>query len=643
MRLFVLVVMVFGLTAVPLPDGPLQGAAWAQSAPAAQDGPTVRRMKRLFESRVVATDQRCVLRVYFPLVAELRATRATLEQNVALFSEAAPSGSQVRSQDQIAREADARAAFRTVNSYLYRALDNCNPTRLSIRVFEWKQACFPSYAEQNLVRLREIVPLYKQRADAAQAAGSSSTVNAAQARRDYLEAVQALDRSERFRPQGCDTPRAGDTDTGGETVELGEISGGPEEPDLEAQWSWIAGLWDIDRIGGQIEFRVEADGTLSAYIAATNQRMIDHGYAPGMQIARGYRMEGANGVTWRYWANGGEIFSAQYPNRGPGETWGTAGWINGGVIYLPTDSANVSFPALLANRLAGFTNPLIKPDTTALDTIIAEYSERTAALEEAGTHAERMQLVQSAIEALDSQSASSADAQRAAQMLGLLSERDVLRDNPQLAYALDTLEQSTNPVDEAAAWQTLVAHMAASGAHFAQPIRGNDYDEQAAAQMFRVVRYASTLQDDLRNARGAFSNSNMSRTTAALARLQGIASLAGNPSNQTASSLMDGIRNISARPGGIPGSTSAFEFPAAIATGLLDNTIAGVRASADALVNVGDAIGGDRAAERRAIDNARRVNTILSVPGYADSVLRSVGNRMIERIPFARTMANWFR
>ena len=523
---------------------------------------------------------------------------------------------------------------------------NCSPSWVADLVILAKQSCAPQRVQARLTKLRALVQLHKNRYDAAVAAGANSTINTAVAKKTYEDAVKSYEAADNYRrPESegeCETPGSGDVELG-ETVELPDIGGGPEQAGADLQWGWIAGNWDIADIGGQIEYRVEADGTLSAYIAATNQRMIDHGYSAGMQIIRGYRMAGADGVTWRAWANGGEIFSAQYPRRGPGDVWGTAQWIDGGSIYLPKDGSSVSFPPLLANRLANFTNPLVRPDTTALDNILAEYNQRTAELEQSGTHVERMRLVRSAIDALGSQSASSADAERAAQMLALLHEREELRSDPELYSALETLEQSSDPAEEAAAWQTLTAHLAASGAHFAQPVLGNDYDDLTAAQMFRVVRYASTLQDDLRDARGALSNRNMSRTTAAMARLQGIASLAGNARSPAAGQMMEGIRNIMTPASGAPGIAAGFEFQSAAVAGLLEQTIAGVGATADTLVDIGAAIGGDRAATARAIAGSRRVESILSIPGYGQSVMRSVGNRVLERLPFARTMSNWFR
>ncbi|MEP0390897.1 MAG: hypothetical protein ABJ205_06345 [Erythrobacter sp.] len=636
----------------------ISSGAAAQPGVSTQDGPTMQRMKRLFEARVVTIMRTCHLGQYAELRAELRSTRDTVSDNHTLLSTSPQPQDANQRRDRADRRQDLYHAGILLRDYDQNLYGSCDPASLERSVIFFKEVCAPDYTSEKLAKLQMVVGLYKQRAEAARALGGNSTISSRKALVEYEAALKNYKDASSYRPSDCEEPppnsnlpNSGDIDDGGDTIEIADIGSGPDgllagaapTDDLERQWSWVVGLWDIDGIGGQIEFRVEADGTLSAYIAATNQHMIDHGYVSGMQVARGFRMAGTDGVTWRYWANSGEVFSAQYPDRGPGDTWGTARWIEGGVMFLPKNRANVSINPLLKNRLANFTNPLVRPDTSALDSIIAEYNERTASLDEAGARTERLELVQSAIDALNSQSASSIDAQRAAQMLALLNERGALRDNPELTDAINTLEQSSHSADEAAAWQTLVAHMAASGAHFSQPIRGNDYDEQAAAQMFRVVRYASTLQDDLRDARGALANSNMSRTTAALARLQGIATLAGNPRNQTAGSLMDGIRNIGVRSGRVPGPISAFEFPAAIATGLLDNTIAGVRASADALVDVRDAIGGDQAAEQRAISAARRVNTILSAPGYADSVVRSVGNRVIERIPFVRTMANWLR
>jgi len=421
----------------------------------------------------------------------------------------------------------------------------------------------------------------------------------------------------------------------------------PDTSDVERQWEWVSGRWNIASgdMGGQIEFRVDADGTLSGYIVAANRRMTEEGYTEGMQIIRGYRPAGTDGVTWRYWAKDGQYFSAQKPGRKQDEIHGISAWKAGGVIFLPKNSDSVSIDPRLAGRMDNLIRPkgLVRPDTTALDNIIAEYNQRTAELEQNGRHEERMRLVRSAIQALESQSTTSQDAQNIAAALQLLVERQELRDNPELARAIATLEQSSDPAAEASAWQTFTAHITARAAHLAAPIAGNDYDQMTAAQMFRNVRYASTLNDDLRNAPGALSNSNISRVTSALARLQGIAALAGNPKDKTARQLMEGIRNITTTSGIKPKLTGVFEIPAAIATAMLDQTIKAVTISAGSLQEVANTIKGDRTATGRAIANSRRLNSVLSAAGYGRAVIRSVGEAVLNRIPFARTMFNWVK
>jgi hypothetical protein len=115
----------------------------------------------------------------------------------------------------------------------------------------------------------------------------------------------------------------------------------------------LAGRW-TSAGGAAIETTLEADGTISARIVATNQRMLNNGYAAGMQILRGLVPKHGS-LTWLVSADGGEYFVAKQPDRKPGEPYGDAAWVKGALVYIETKTPDVlALPATIENRLSNY-------------------------------------------------------------------------------------------------------------------------------------------------------------------------------------------------------------------------------------------------------------------------------------------------
>ncbi|MEL6486302.1 MAG: hypothetical protein AAFQ13_04040 [Pseudomonadota bacterium] len=118
----------------------------------------------------------------------------------------------------------------------------------------------------------------------------------------------------------------------------------------------VLGVWGNARYGGTIEFREDADGTLSGFVVTANSLMQENGFEPGMQILRGLRLAPARG-TRSFWADRGEWLSPKRPDAAPGERYGSAEWNSGAQIYIQTAKPGViKMPSGLSGRLGNYTD-----------------------------------------------------------------------------------------------------------------------------------------------------------------------------------------------------------------------------------------------------------------------------------------------
>jgi hypothetical protein len=197
------------------------------------------------------------------------------------------------------------------------------------------------YREQ----LQRIVDAKKEHMETVRLAGSASIYSLEQATREYEEAVQLQATAETLIAEHRPTcARANSPCPNAD-------SAGSDCDSLDV----LAGRWHNEKYGGVIELRLEAEGTLSGYVLSINEIMLAEGYEPGMQIMRGFRLGGVDGITWAIWTEGGEIFSAVKPDRTPGQPWGEAQWITNGNIHIDKSLPNnLSMPPLLESRLGNY-------------------------------------------------------------------------------------------------------------------------------------------------------------------------------------------------------------------------------------------------------------------------------------------------
>lgn len=242
----------------------------------------------------------------------------------------------------------------------------CDSSAIRWGVRDWTGSCQLQEGRILIERLRALAENYQRQAQTARRIGQFGTVDAElatryadQAKKDYDEALPLYNRLREECEKKAKEVKVGDASDaipGADSGTVENVCHQPEGtgiPDSCNTYAALLGRWTSSR-GGVIETYLESDGTLSGRIAAANPVMEANGYAPGMQVLRGW-IPGPSSLTWLMAAREGEYFTAAQPDREPGEQYGTPAWIKSGVIFLELKDPNrLQIPATLENRLSRY-------------------------------------------------------------------------------------------------------------------------------------------------------------------------------------------------------------------------------------------------------------------------------------------------
>ena len=86
----------------------------------------------------------------------------------------------------------------------------------------------------------------------------------------------------------------------------------------------------------------------------------------------------------------------------------------------------------------------------------------------------------------------------------------------------------------------------------------------------------------------------------------------------------------------------AFDIPAEIVGAVIDTSTRGMDETTEALKDITKAMGGDAEALKRLPGHSHRIERTLSPRTYGQAMLKAMADRVIDRIPFARTLAKLF-
>ncbi|MEM6857040.1 MAG: hypothetical protein AAF559_04140 [Pseudomonadota bacterium] len=134
-----------------------------------------------------------------------------------------------------------------------------------------------------------------------------------------------------------------------------------EEDRMCRAWTPLLGAWTSPEFGGEIEFRLQGNNTVSAFVSRVSERMRMQGYTKGMLIARGLKTPKSGG-TWSFFAGGGEAFDAAQP--GATGSLGQAKWTPDALVHINVKEPGVlNLPATLEGNLSDY-NEWVRPGTS---------------------------------------------------------------------------------------------------------------------------------------------------------------------------------------------------------------------------------------------------------------------------------------
>ena len=169
-----------------------------------------------------------------------------------------------------------------------------------------------------------------------------------------------------------------------------------------------------------------------------------------------------------------------------------------------------------------------------------------------------------------------------------------------------------------------------------------------AKRISEIAKYASQALDDINDP--SILGGASSAYTKLLTRLDGVASLAQAVQNPEARSILSGLRGTigtidkKLQDLGVSAGNpmKAFDIPAEIVGAIVDTSARGMDETTEALKDITKAMGGDAEALKRLPGHSQRIERTLSPKTYGQAMLKAMADRVIDRIPFARTLAKLF-
>ncbi len=260
------------------------------------------------------------------------------------------------------------------------------------------------------------------------------------------------------------------------------------------------------------------------------------------------------------------------------------------------------------------------------------------------TIGERIKIVEQIVSRLDRPGSANDDIKMLVRTLEL--ELDLIRlDDEPLAKSTDLAMNAPTRADRARELQRLRIDLLVRASSLMQPLGRSKMSASDAQRLSEIVRYASIALDDIKDP--SILGGKASEYTRLLTRLNGIAKLAQAVEDPQSRAILGGLRNtlgtMEKRLSDLgisgPNPMKSFDVPAEVAGAIIDTSRRGMDESAAALDDVGRAIAGDQEALKRLPEHARKIESTLSQKTYGQAMFRAMSDRVVDRIPFARTLA----
>ncbi|MEM7600727.1 MAG: hypothetical protein AAF357_04860 [Verrucomicrobiota bacterium] len=237
------------------------------------------------------------------------------------------------------------------------------------------------------------------------------------------------------------------------------------------------------------------------------------------------------------------------------------------------------------------------------------------------------------------------DVATVAGMLDLSLDRQASNGDSLTSY-LEQIQQAGDAATRAETWDGFQNELNHRIDHILKGLETGDVSPEDLERLLNVSKYAVNAWDDFKDIDPV--NGEASALFNLLNRLHGIAAAAKGIEDPSAKDLMEAFRNTlaeytkSAFGKEVTNPSKAFELPAAVTAGIIDHNRKAFDAVTDVVDDLPAAMNGDPEALRRMVENSKNVESIISSEGYGRAIWDAMTGRIVDRIPFARTLAAWF-
>lgn len=228
-------------------------------------------------------------------------------------------------------------------------------------------------------------------------------------------------------------------------------------------------------------------------------------------------------------------------------------------------------------------------------------------------------------------------------------QSELLRlESESMAAAANSATSAKSRAERARNLDILRAALIERSAAIMQNIAQPNMSVQDAKRLSEIAKYASQALDDINDP--SILGGASTAYTKLLNRLNGVASLEQAVQDPEARSILSGLRGTigtidkKLKDLGVSAGNpmKAFDIPAEIAGAMVDNSRQAMDQTSAALQDIAKAIGGDAQALARMSGHSQRIQETLSPKTYGQAMFKAMTDRVVDRIPFVRTLAKLF-
>ncbi|MDH5804554.1 MAG: hypothetical protein OEZ54_05160 [Gemmatimonadota bacterium] len=304
-----------------------------------------------------------------------------------------------------------------------------------------------------------------------------------------------------------------------------------------------------------------------------------------------------------------------------------------GPKYLVVDGISIPFEFVVNGH----------PSSMVTDTVVNRAAIIVEEVE-AGEASDTTDAARRIMAILDSYGGEDPEVEEIKNLIALLLDREELIDSGELETLIDKILNATDRATTEEGLRELRDEILERAANLAALMANGEYSGEDATRLLNIAKYGAQAIDDANDLPGALTGSNTSGATKFLATAYGVAATMEGVRTGDGEMLVDGVRDVVSQLPGMDTNpiTGILDIPAEVTASMIGVTRDGFEEATGALEAIAAAIGGDESALNRALEHSRNIEQVLSGENYGNAMQDAITNRIIDKIPFARTVVSWF-